>query len=148
MGFPDGTSGEEPSWQCRRCKRQGFDPWVGKIPRGRNSNPLLYSCLDNLVDRGAWWTTVHKVVKSRTQLKQLSMHALTLYIMRATYSRHSRHCTYTHSMWLGAWSLSRSASVQIPSAPQSCVTLDESGNSVSLYKIVTGITTSQHYGKE
>ena len=32
MGFPGGTSGKEPTCQCRRCKRLGFDPWVGKIP--------------------------------------------------------------------------------------------------------------------
>ena len=30
--FPGGTSGKEPTCQCRRCKRPGFDPWVGKIP--------------------------------------------------------------------------------------------------------------------
>ena len=30
-----GTSGKEPACQCRRCKRRGFDPWIGKIPRGR-----------------------------------------------------------------------------------------------------------------
>ena len=32
---------------CRRCKRQEFDPWVGKIPWRRNGNPLPYSCLEN-----------------------------------------------------------------------------------------------------
>ena len=31
-GFPGSASGKEPAWQCRRCKRRGFDPWVGKIP--------------------------------------------------------------------------------------------------------------------
>ena len=31
-----------------------FDPWVRKIPGGGNDNPLLYSCLGNLLDRGAW----------------------------------------------------------------------------------------------
>ena len=32
LGFPGGTSGKEPICQCRRLKRRGFDPWVGKIP--------------------------------------------------------------------------------------------------------------------
>ena len=32
VGFPGGTSGKEPACQCRRPKRHGFDPWVGKIP--------------------------------------------------------------------------------------------------------------------
>ena len=33
-----------------------------------NSNPLQYSCLENLMDRGAWWATVHSITKRRTQL--------------------------------------------------------------------------------
>ena len=37
-----------------------------------NGNLLQYSCLENPMDRGAWWATVHRVTKSRTQLKQLS----------------------------------------------------------------------------
>ena len=40
-----------------------------------NGNPLQYSCLENPVDRGAWWAAVHRVAQSRTQLKRLSMHA-------------------------------------------------------------------------
>ena len=39
-------------------------------------NPLKYSCLENPMNREAWWTTVHKVAKSQTQLKRLSMHTL------------------------------------------------------------------------
>ena len=41
-----------------------------------NGNPLQYSCLENLMDTGAWWAAVHRVTWSQTQLKQLSMHAL------------------------------------------------------------------------
>ena len=40
-----------------------------------NGNPLQYSCLENPVDRGAWWAAIHRVAQSQTQLKQLSMHA-------------------------------------------------------------------------
>ena len=45
--------------------------------RGREGNgtPLQYSCLENPVDRGAWWAAVHRVAQSQTRLKQLSMHA-------------------------------------------------------------------------
>ena len=32
IGFPGGTNGKEPACQCKRPKRYGFDPWVGKIP--------------------------------------------------------------------------------------------------------------------
>jgi len=41
----------------------------------RNGNPLQYSCLENPVDRGAWWATVHRVAQSQTRRKRLSMHA-------------------------------------------------------------------------
>ena len=37
--FPAGTSGKEPACQCRRCKRRGFDLWVGKIPLRRSWQP-------------------------------------------------------------------------------------------------------------
>ena len=37
-----------------------------------NGNPLQCSCLENPVDRGAWWAAIHSVAQSRTQLKQLS----------------------------------------------------------------------------
>ena len=44
-------SDTESTCQCRRLT---FDPWDWKIPWRRNDNPLQYSCLDNLLDRGAW----------------------------------------------------------------------------------------------
>ena len=40
MGFPGGASGKEPACQCRRCKRHGFNPWVGKIPYRRAWQPI------------------------------------------------------------------------------------------------------------
>ena len=51
-----------------QCRRPGFNPWVGKIPKEGNSNPLQYSCLENPMDRGAWQATVHGVAKTKTQL--------------------------------------------------------------------------------
>ena len=41
MGFPGGASGKEPACQCRRHKKHGFDPWVGKIPWSRSWQPTL-----------------------------------------------------------------------------------------------------------
>ena len=41
-------------------------------------HPLQYFCLENLMDRGAWWTTVPRVAKSLTKLKRLSMHTCSL----------------------------------------------------------------------
>ena len=40
-----------------------------------NGNPLQYSCLENPVDRGAWWAAVHRVPQSQARLKRLSMYA-------------------------------------------------------------------------
>ena len=45
-------------------------PGLGRSPGGGCGNPLQYSCLENLMDRGAWQATVHGVTKSWTQLKQ------------------------------------------------------------------------------
>ena len=39
LGFPGGTSGKEPAYQCRRHERHGSDPWVGKIPWKRAWQP-------------------------------------------------------------------------------------------------------------
>ena len=38
-GFPGGTSGKEPTFQCRRLRRHGLDPWVGKMPWSRKWQP-------------------------------------------------------------------------------------------------------------
>ena len=44
----------------------GSIPGLGRSPGGGNGNPLQYSCLENPMDRGAWWATVHGVAKSQT----------------------------------------------------------------------------------
>ena len=47
-------------------------PGSGRSSGEGNGNPLQYSCLENPMDRGTWWTIVHGVAKSQTQLKPLS----------------------------------------------------------------------------
>ena len=49
--------------ECRRCKRCAFDPRSGRTPGKVNGNALQYSCLENPMDRGAWWGTVHRAAK-------------------------------------------------------------------------------------
>ena len=46
----------------------GLIPGLGRFPGGSHGNPLQYSCLENPMDRGAWWAIVHRVTKSRVQL--------------------------------------------------------------------------------
>ena len=43
-------------------------PGLGRSSEGGHGNTLQYSCLENPMDRGTWWATVHRVTKSRTQL--------------------------------------------------------------------------------
>ena len=68
----------------------GLIPGLGKYPEGGHGNPLQNSYLENPVDRGAWWATVHRVTKSRTLVKQLSTHSPRIYWSRfpLTYGNH------------------------------------------------------------
>ena len=54
----------------------GLIPGLGRAPEGGHGNPLQDSCLENPMDRGAWLAMIHRVAKSQTQLKRLSMHAV------------------------------------------------------------------------
>ena len=63
LALPRWLSGKELTCQCRRHR---FDPWVRKIPWRRKRKLVQYSCLENPMDREAWWPTVHGVAKSWT----------------------------------------------------------------------------------
>ena len=65
MGFPGGSDGTECA--CN-TKDLGLIPGLERSSGGGHSNPIQYSCLENPMDRGAWWATVHEVTKSWTQL--------------------------------------------------------------------------------
>ena len=47
----------------------GLIPRLGRSPAEGNGNPLLYSCLGNPMDRGAWQLTVHRITKSQRRLR-------------------------------------------------------------------------------
>ena len=59
----------------RNARDLGLIPGSGRSPGGGRGNPLQYSSLENPIDRGAWWATVHRVAKSWTRQKQLSTRA-------------------------------------------------------------------------
>jgi len=65
MGFPGCSDGKESA-----CNVEDLSsiPGLGRSPGEGNGNPLQYSYLENPMDRGAWWATVHGVAKSQTQL--------------------------------------------------------------------------------
>ena len=55
---------------------QGSVPGLGRSPGGGFGNPLQCSCLENHMEIGVWWATVHGIAKCRAQLKLLSVHKL------------------------------------------------------------------------
>ena len=60
-------------------KDEGSILGLGRSPVGGHGNPLQYSCMENPMDRGAWWAVVHRISKSWTQLKRLSMQLPNMY---------------------------------------------------------------------
>ena len=68
LGFPGGSDGKESACSVRD---PGLIPGLGRSPGEGNSNPLQYSCLENSMDRGAWWATEHGLAKSQTRLSNL-----------------------------------------------------------------------------
>ena len=63
MGFPGSSDGKESACNAGDL---GSIPGSGRFPGAGNGNPLQYSCLENPMDRRAWWAIVHRVAKSRT----------------------------------------------------------------------------------
>ena len=64
---------KNPPANAGDIRDSGSIPGSGRPPGGGHGNPLQYSCLENPMDRGIWWATVHSVAKSQTQLKRLNM---------------------------------------------------------------------------
>ena len=62
-GFPGGSAVKNPP---ASEGDMGSIPGWGRAPQKGNGNPLQYSCLENSMDRGVWWATVHRVTQSQT----------------------------------------------------------------------------------
>ena len=67
--FPGGSDGKASVYSVRDL---GLIPGLGRFPGEGNGNPLQYSCLETLMDGGAWWATVHGVSKSQTRLSDFT----------------------------------------------------------------------------
>ena len=67
--FPGGSDSKS---SARNVGDTGSIPGSGTSPGEGNGNPLQYSCLENPMDRGAWWATAHRVTKSRTGLSDFT----------------------------------------------------------------------------
>ena len=57
---------KNPPASAGAARDVGLIPKLGRSPGGGNGNPLQYSCLDNCMDRGAWWATAHRVAELDT----------------------------------------------------------------------------------
>ena len=68
-GFPGGS--DDKASACK-VGDLGSIPESGRTPGEENGNLLQYSCLENSMDEGAWWATVHGVTKSRTWLRSFT----------------------------------------------------------------------------
>ena len=75
VGFPGGSEGKESACNTRGL---GSIPRPGRSPGKGNGNPLHYPCLENSMDRGAWWATVHGIAKSQTRLSDYQFHFSTI----------------------------------------------------------------------
>jgi len=62
------VDGKEPVCNAGDTGDGGSVPASGRSPEERNGHPLQYSCLENSMDRRAWWTTIHGVAESQTRL--------------------------------------------------------------------------------
>ena len=71
FGFPAGLDCKESA--CN-AGDPGSIPGSGRSPGEGHGNPLQYSCLENCMERGAWWFTVHGVEKCWTQLSNKQEH--------------------------------------------------------------------------
>ena len=74
QGFPSGSDGKEST--CN-AGDPGSIPGSGRSPGGGSGNPLQYSCLENSMDRGAWWAIVHEVADTTEQLTHTHTHTHT-----------------------------------------------------------------------
>ena len=81
--------GSEVKESACNARDLGLIPGLGRFPGEGNGNPLQYSCLENPMDAGAWWATVHGVSKSWTRLSDFTSLSLNTiynvsYILRNT----------------------------------------------------------------
>ena len=73
FGLPRWHSGKET------LRDMGSIRGSGRSPEGGHRNPLQYTCLENPMDRGAWWAAVHRAAKSWTRLMRLNTHSCTTF---------------------------------------------------------------------
>ena len=100
LGFPGGSDSQESACSAGDL---GSTPGSGRSLGEGNDNPLQYSCLENSMDRGAWWATVYGVAKRWTPVSNshFSLHCFSFMYHTTTDSKtshtHTHARTHTHS---------------------------------------------------
>ena len=85
-GLPGGSVVKNLPTSAGDVRDTGLIPGLGRSPRTGNGYPHQYSCLENSMDRGAWWATVHGVAKSWTLLSKVCVRL------------HTHTHTHTHTL--------------------------------------------------
>ena len=89
-GFPGSSVVKNPPANAGDLRDAGSVSGLGRSPGEGNGNPLQYSCLGNLMDRGGWWAMVHEAPKGQTRPSD-SRRARAWYLKR----KNSKLNTYT-----------------------------------------------------
>ena len=77
LDIPGGSDGKVSVYNAGD---PGSIPGLGRSPGEGNGNPLQDYCLENPMDRGAWWATAHGVAKSRTRLSDFALYIYEIYV--------------------------------------------------------------------
>ena len=101
-----GSDGEESACNARD---PGSSPGLGRSPGEGDGNPLQYSCLENSMDRGAWWTVIHGVPKESNMTEVTNMFTLIVFSNTRLQELKVLFCKkvdwfYTHSLSLFVFS--------------------------------------------
>ena len=71
MGFLGGAVVKNPPANARDARDRSLIPGSGRFSGVGNNNSLQYSCLENSMNRGAWWAIVLRITKSQIQLRDI-----------------------------------------------------------------------------
>ena len=100
QGFPGGSGGKESTCNAGDL---GSIPGSGRSSGDGNGYPLQYSCLENPMDREAWWATIHRVANSGTRLKWLSLHTWLIIFCEKCHKKRNQRIILKKSFQLEIW---------------------------------------------
>ena len=96
-GFPGGAVVKKLPANKGDTRDSGSVSGLGRSPRIGNSNPLQYSCLENSMDREAWWATIHVFTKSQTWLSAHEYSFPSVLLSKVNFAKHFTNIMFTYS---------------------------------------------------